>query len=624
MSEKKVVIYCRYSSDMQRPDSCADQERTVRAALARLGLSGADAVVIYDEAESGTKTARDGFQRVRAMVARGEVAVLAVDDQSRLTRADNAYAFVKDLVFAGGRFVSTGEGIDTAVPAWELKVQVLQLHHGQTVRDLQHRVHRGQRGRVEADGSAGDFPFGYESYYLDPAWAEQLARRGPKPKKGIRICEDEARWVRQVFAWFVAGRSIGWIARELTRLKVSKGRRASRPGWHPQQVHRMLANAKYVGRWVWGRTAVVRDSQGRKKQTAVPPGQEVTRDRFDLRIVEPAVWDRAAVRLAELGATFGYKDGQKRRGPRPNPADVYPRSPLGGVLVCGACGARLWQHHSNARRYYACPAAKKGLCDVTAQVPAGRAEGALTAFLLDVLRGWPEWMQTLYRLTCDAVRAAANRVPEDRERDTRRAAELDRQIHNLVNALAEGGLTSPAVTVRLREAEAEKAEVDRRLAGYAEVDPTVVVLPAEAWVAARLGEWAIRAASADGPESLLRLALESVAAEPVVAAGKKRGFIRLRFRVNAWGVLAAVVGDSLPSPVRGLLTRPAPDGATPEFTLDLGGPTKMDSWAPRIAEWRTGGVTWEEIVRRTGMDLNRVYVAWKRYTGAAGDTPPAA
>ena len=169
-----IVIYCRYSTDMQRADSCADQERQVRAALARLGVFGFEIVVIYDEAESGTKTDRDGFRQLCDMVARGEVAVLAVDDQSRLTRAENAYAFIQNLVFAGGRFVSTGEGIDTAAGGWELKVQVLQLHHGQTVRDLQTRVYRGQEGRVRADGSAGDFPYGYESYYLDADWAGQL------------------------------------------------------------------------------------------------------------------------------------------------------------------------------------------------------------------------------------------------------------------------------------------------------------------------------------------------------------------------------------------------------------------------------------------------------------------
>lgn len=622
MSHKKIVIYCRYSSDMQRPDSCADQERAVRAVLMRFGYAADDIIVITDEAESGTKTAREGFQLLRMMILRGEVAVVAVDDQSRLARDNNAFAFIQDLVFAGGRFISTGEGIDTATSGWELKVQVLQLHHGQTVRDLRHRVRRGQEGRVRDDGSAGDFPYGYESFYLDPDWAALLARRGPKPKKGVQVCEAEATWVRQVFAWFVAGYSIGWIARELTRLGVAKGGRATTPGWHPQQVHRILTNAKYVGRWVWGKTTTVRDSGGRKKQTAVPRGEEVTRDRPDLRIVEQGVWDRAAARLADLGATFGTKDGQKRRGPKPNPADVYPRSTLGGVLTCGACGAKLWQHHSSARRYYACPGAKKGLCGMTTQVPADRAEGALTEFLLDLLRGWPDWMGALFRLTCDAVRAAADRVPAERERDARRADDLDRQIRNLVDALAADGLTSPAVATRLREAEGEKAEVDRRLVGYAAVGSAAVALPDEAWVAARLGEWAARTASAAGPESLLRLALASAAAEPVIAAGKTRGFVRLRVRVDAWGALAAAAGDSLPATVRHAPAAPADPG--PEFSLDLGEPTAMDRWAPRIAEWRVAGVTWEEIVRRTGMDLNRVFVAWKRYTGATGDGPQAA
>jgi DNA invertase Pin-like site-specific DNA recombinase len=622
MSVKKVVIYCRYSSDMQRPDSCADQERNVRAGLAKLGIgAGAEAVVICDEAESGTRTARDGFQALVGLVRRREVAVLAVDDQSRLTRADNAFAFVKDLVFAGGRFVSTGEGIDTAVAGWELKVQVLQLHHGQTVRDLRHRVHRGQQGRVEADGSAGDFPFGYESFYLDPDWAAQLARRGPKPKKGVRICEDEARWVRQVFDWFVAGRPIGWVARELTRLRVPKGHRTSKPGWHPQQVRRVLANAKYVGRWVWGRTTTVRDSQGRKKQNPVPAGQEVTRDRPELQIVERVVWDRAAARLAELGATFGYKDGQKRRGPRPNPADAYPRSPLGGVLVCGRCGARLWQHRSNARRYYACPGAKSGRCEMTAQVPADRAEAALRDFLLDLLRGWPDWLRAVYRLTCDAVGAAAARVPEERERDEKRAAELGRQIANFVAAVA-GGLTSAAVVGGLQAAEAEKAVIDARLAAHAAVGPAAVALPDEGWVAARLGEWAEGAAAADGPQSLLHLALASAVAEPVVAAGKVRGFLRLRFRVRAWATLAAAAGTALPSAVCGLVPEEADDGG-PEFTIDLGGPTAMDRWAPQIAAWRADGVTWAEVARRTGMDLNRVYRAWKRFTDAGGPSPAA-
>ncbi|MBL8794790.1 MAG: hypothetical protein JNM56_12855, partial [Planctomycetia bacterium] len=66
------------------------------------------------------------------------------------------------------------------------------LHNSHTIRELGHRVRRGQEGRVRVDGSAGDFPHGYESHYLDANSQAQRAARGPKPKKGVRICEAEA------------------------------------------------------------------------------------------------------------------------------------------------------------------------------------------------------------------------------------------------------------------------------------------------------------------------------------------------------------------------------------------------------------------------------------------------
>src|SRR4051794_40544294 len=119
---RKIVIYTRFSSDMQRQESSEDQEREVRRGLERLGVDARDAVVLHDRAESGTKSDRAQFERLRAMVDRGEVAVVAVDDQSRLSRADNACGFITDIVYRGGRFVATGEGIDTNDEGWQLRV----------------------------------------------------------------------------------------------------------------------------------------------------------------------------------------------------------------------------------------------------------------------------------------------------------------------------------------------------------------------------------------------------------------------------------------------------------------------------------------------------------------------
>jgi len=216
---QKVVIYTRYSSDLQSTRSCVDQEREIHGGLAQKGIEHSDAVVIYDEAESGTKTFRNEFVRLKQMVLAGEVAILVVDDQSRLTRADNAFAFITDLVFAGGRFISTSEGMDTDQPGWELRVKVMELHNSATINELGRRVRRGQLGRVLGNLSTGDLPYGYESFFIDPEAAAN-PRRGPKPEKGIRIDDAEARSVRQMFAWFNEGRSISWIARELTKEKA--------------------------------------------------------------------------------------------------------------------------------------------------------------------------------------------------------------------------------------------------------------------------------------------------------------------------------------------------------------------------------------------------------------------
>lgn len=614
---KKTVLYARYSSDMQRRESCPDQERNIRTGLARKSIDTNDAFVIHDEAESGTKTDREKFEQLRAMIARGEVGILAVDDQSRLTRADNAFSFIQDLVYSGGRFFSTGEGIDTAEPGWELRVKVMELHNSTTIRELGHRVRRGQEGRVLDDGSAGDIRFGYESYFLDPNWAD-APRRGPKPKKGVRIFEDEARWVRQVFAWFsVSGWSIGQIARELTRLNIPKGHRSSKAGWHHEQVRRMLSCQKYIGWWPWGATTTIRNSKGQKKQIPVSPEQQQLRHRPDLRIIEQDIWEKVQRRLAQLKELFGVKAGQQRRGPKVHPSEVYPRSLLGGLLVCGACGTKLWYRGSGPRLYYACPAYRKGLCPMASQVPAVLAEEALTGFLTDLLSALPEWLHNVYQRTRELLHEALAEVPEQHLRDGKRLAEVERQIDNLVAALAEGTLNSGAVKEKLAALEAEARQLRERIESYEKLREGEVTLPNDDTLATELGQW-IGALNADQTRaaSVLRQAVGPVAAHAILAPGKRRGYTQLRFRIRAWEALRSVLGDRLPDGLPITVNEGGDEEGSPEFALDLGQPTPMDRWAPQIAAWRAEGVTWEEIVQRTGLDLNRAFLAWKRYKEA--------
>ncbi|HKB38051.1 MAG TPA: recombinase family protein [Gemmataceae bacterium] len=618
---KRIVIYTRFSSDMQRQESCSDQEREVRAGLRQMGIDTTDALVLKDEAESGTKINRDGFARLTEMIRRGEVSILAVDDQSRLSRANNACAFIQDLVFHGGRFISTGEGIDTFQKGWKLRVQVLGIHNSATIEDLAHRVHRGQKGRVLEDGSAGDFPFGYESFFLNPEEALRASRRGPKPKKGLRVCEEQAKWVRQIFAWFVAGVSIRVIARRLNEAKVPKDHRSSKPGWHHQLVRAMLANEKYVGVWRWAETTTIRDSAGRKKQIPTPLHEQQRRDRPQLRIIDQETWDKASKRLAELNETFGIKEGQKSRGPKVHPPDVYPSSLLGGLLVCGCCGAKLWQHHSNKRRYYACPNHNKGLCAMASHVPADQAEQALTGYLTTLLCAWPDWLTAVYQRVHQLLREEAAQVPQETEQKRERLQEVTRQLDNLVAALADGSLQSMTVKDRLHTLEREAAELREWLERTQTTAQQGLELPDQDWLAERLCQW-VQDLNGDVSQAarVLRQALGTLAAHAVIPPGKQRGYTQLRFRIQGWQTLCAVLGDRVPG---GLQIQPPEIQAetSPEFRLDLGQRSKLDQWAPQIATWRSEGVTWEEIVARTGLDLNRAFIAWKRYTQAQRGKP---
>ena len=83
---RKNIMYTRFSSDMQRDDSCEDQEREVRRGLEQRGIDPGHFEVIHDQAVSGTRTDRPQFEQLRRMIGRGEIGILAVDDQSRFSR----------------------------------------------------------------------------------------------------------------------------------------------------------------------------------------------------------------------------------------------------------------------------------------------------------------------------------------------------------------------------------------------------------------------------------------------------------------------------------------------------------------------------------------------------------
>jgi len=210
----------------------------------------------------------------------------------------------------------------------------------------------------------------------------------------------------------------------------------------------------------------------------------------------------------------------------------------------------------------------------------------------------------------------SKRVPAEIEADRKRLAELREQIDNLVDSLARGNHQSDSVLDRVAQLEAEANTIKARIEESEQLTKNTIAIPDQAWISEQLRDMHSIIEENRRPAALLlRRLLGKVQAFQVLPAGKSRGYVQLRVRVDGWRILHAILP---PEALRTILDKVNSNdelaaGVSEEFKIDLGRASEMDSWAPQIARWRADRVLWKEICKRTGLDLNRAYRAWKRY-----------
>jgi hypothetical protein len=612
-----TIIYTRYSSDMQRPDSCADQERNIREYLKRNEIDVQNVEMLKDEAISGTKETREMYTAIVRRIEAGEEFLLIVDDQSRFSRADMAKALIRNLVYNGGRFISVGEGIDTNQIGWEVRVGLSEIHNSLTIADLGRRVHRGQEGRIlDGNGSAGDLAYGYRSEFIDPSGAEYDGR-GPRPRKKVIVHEEEGEIIRQVFDWFVLGKSISWIARELTKMNISKGRKSSKPNtaWHHYQIARMLVNQKYIGIWEWGKTRTRRNSSGRKRQDPVKPEEIVRSERPSLRIVNQEIWERAQQRIHLLRKTYGYKPSHKRRGAKRNWHAEFPSHILSNVLICGLCGGRMNMETGSKYRYLSCANHRLGTCAQIIRVPKPKAEEAIMNALQQHLSVEPTWYEAIRKSLQLRLADLNKRLPVELEQKNQRRLKLEKVLANLTEAIAEKGVQSDAVVNRLSETESELKAITQAIEQNQARLACNVTMPSESWIQEQM---LLLADFVHGEVSqvahLLKRLIGKIIVEEVPLIGKKRGYPRIRFRLAPISILREVLRNHDES-VSQMLPDSQPDEGE-EIVIDLGAPTRMDKLAPEIAVMRVQGLSWRKIGKLTGIGRGNAFTAWKRWHDA--------
>ena len=302
----RVAAYCRVSSDSSdQLHSYAAQIRNYTSEISK--HDGWELVDIYaDESVTGTKTdKREDFNRMLSDCRKGKIDKILVKSISRFSRnTKDCLTALRELTSLGVAVYFEKENLNTETLTTELMVSV----SGALAQQESISIAENQRISYKRRMERGEFitckaPFGYRL----------------KDGKNLEIVPEEAEQVRWIFDSYLSGRSLAWIAEQMTQKGIPTT--DGRPYWQETTVHYLLTNEKYVGDSLCQKTFTEGfPFIGKRNHGEV---DQYYTERTHPAIISKDTFDRAReLRLRRARRNYGAKE----------------KYPLTLKIVCGNCG----------------------------------------------------------------------------------------------------------------------------------------------------------------------------------------------------------------------------------------------------------------------------------------------
>ena len=473
----KAAIYCRYSTNKQRPASIEDQAHVCRTEIQRRGWEEA---ALYSDAEvsGAVSRRRPGYQELLKAAEERQFEVIVVDEFSRLSRDQEEQAGVrKRLAFWGVGLVAVADGLDTlSAPQAASAIAFVKGFVGEAeIAAIAHRTRRGLEGRVRTGHSPGGGPYAYRSRPVHADRPGDPPGTGPIVGYEPFVHEAEAEVVRRVFRLYCEGKSARTIAAMLNAEGVpppgarwaNRKTRAART-WSATAIWGsrkrglgILNNERYRGVLVWNKSTWLRHPERETRVRRERGEQEwVVTEREDLRIVPQELWDEVKRCQQERSSKNDYSAAHRRQ-----------RRLLSGLLICAECGSRFVLHGANC---YACASRLNrgdAVCTSRVTVNAAWAEQALLEILQTTLFG-EKTVKEMIRRARSKLKAS-RQEPQQKAKLHQELAQADEEARRLVKAVTAGALVDD-LTEAMREVEARRKRLREELA--AETNDSVEAL----------------------------------------------------------------------------------------------------------------------------------------------------
>jgi site-specific DNA recombinase len=489
--------------------------------------------------------------------------VVAVEDIERASRDTfNSLKLEKELSGHGIPLFATDEPADiTGISATTILVRRVKQGVAEWYRlQLKGKARKGLEEHAIAGYNTGPVPYGYQpdrSAHPVPAKAS-----AGLTKTRLAIDPGNGPWVTQIFTWRVAEN----LSREAIagRLDALGAPSPDGNGWSAQTVGTILANPKYTGYMVYGRTKNVGKSQrkGERKVTRVPRDQWIWSDApTHPALITREVWDAAQ----DIGAAHARVRDAEVPAARP----ARRTYPLRSRVRCNQCQRRMVGATRDSTRpgltytYYICPHRRHNPRDHAAapgHIRAAIREETLTAaiarFLDDYVLGHDRAAMLTAELPATAAEEAARR---NRQADQLRTkiARLETAEKGLMTELAQlGGDTSPAANAyRARIRDSFTAAYADRTATQAQLD-ALTTTPARENDPSLLDELPYAPGYLlDAPDTIRQALYAALGIQCLYRADKHQATIWATITDTTPGILTALIA----SPRTDHDTGPAPD-----------------------------------------------------------------
>jgi len=343
MNPIQVALYARVSSEPHaEAHTVASQVVALRERVAADGLAVSEAMQFLDEGYSGATLVRPALERLRDVIAAGSVDRLYVHSPDRLARKYAYQVLLVDEFRRAGVEVSFLNRALGQSPEDDLLLQVQGMIAEYERAKIIERHRRGKRhaAHVGAVNVLSGAPYGYR--YVPKYEGGGQAR--------YEILPDEARVVRQIFAWVGGDRlTIGEVCRRLTQ--AGERTRTGKTVWDRSVVWGILKNPAYQGAAAFGKTRLepLRPRLRAQRNRPVQPRRAVS-----VHDVPPEDWITIPVpALVEPEVCAAVQDQlreNKRHARQSRRGALYL---LQGLLQCQHCGYAFYGKRLS-------PSARKG------------------------------------------------------------------------------------------------------------------------------------------------------------------------------------------------------------------------------------------------------------------------